>query len=235
MEIKWIKVTTDIFDDEKILLIESMPDAYAIIVAWFKLLCLAGKQNNGGVFVLNDKIPYTDEMLATIMRMPVNTVRLALDTFERFGMVQIVNGAVTIPNWKKHQSFLDKNEYMREYMKEYRAKGRLTDGCKTNVKVNVNQMLDDKNKKKEERNKKENNSIGRFTPPSVSEVAEYCKSRGNEIDPEEFVSFYESKGWMVGKNKMKDWKAAVRTWEKSHARESQPKKSKLDELWGDDE
>ena len=55
-EVKWIKIATDIFDDEKILLIESMPDSYAITTAWFKLLCLAGKQNNDGVFIMNDRI-----------------------------------------------------------------------------------------------------------------------------------------------------------------------------------
>ena len=63
---KWIKITTDIFDDEKILLIESLPDAYSIIVVWFKLLCLAGKQNNSGVFMMG-RIAYTDKMLATII------------------------------------------------------------------------------------------------------------------------------------------------------------------------
>lgn len=54
-----------------------------------------------------------------------------------------------------------------------------------------------------------------FKKPSVEDVKEYCLERGNNVDPESFVSFYESKGWMVGKNHMKDWKAAVRTWEKS--------------------
>ena len=54
--VKWIKITVNIFDDEKILLIESLPDADSIIVIWFKLLCLAGKQNNHGVFMLNDSI-----------------------------------------------------------------------------------------------------------------------------------------------------------------------------------
>ena len=56
-DVKWIKITTDIFDDEKILLIESLPDAYSIIVVWFKLLCLAGKQNNSGVFVMSNSMP----------------------------------------------------------------------------------------------------------------------------------------------------------------------------------
>lgn len=58
-DVKWIKIVTDLFDDEKILLIESLPSADSIIVIWFKLLCLAGKNNNSGVFVMNDKIPYT--------------------------------------------------------------------------------------------------------------------------------------------------------------------------------
>ena len=61
--------------------------------------------------------------------------------------------------------------------------------------------------------------IGRFTTPTHTEVMEYCQQRNNNVDAEKFIDFYESKGWMVGKNKMKDWKAAVRTWEK----ESKPK------------
>lgn len=56
----------------------------------------------------------------------------------------------------------------------------------------------------------------RFVKPTVEEVSEYCTERQNDIDPEEFVDFYESKGWKVGREPMKDWKACVRTWEKSH-------------------
>lgn len=126
-DVKWIKIATDIFDDEKILLIESMPDADAIIVIWFKLLCMAGKQNNSGVFMLNDRIPYTDEMLATIFRRNVNTVRLALATFEQYGMIEIVNDTITIPNWGKHQQ-LDALEMSREKTRNrvaaFRAKQR---------------------------------------------------------------------------------------------------------------
>ena len=141
-DVKWIKITTDIFDDEKILLIESMPDAYAIITVWFKLLCLAGKQNNSGVFMLG-KIAYTDKMLATIFRMKETTVTMALQAFEQFGMIEIIDGVITIPNWGKHQN-LDqlesKKEYMRNYMSEYRNKQKaLTSGekpCKTNSKTN---------------------------------------------------------------------------------------------------
>lgn len=63
----------------------------------------------------------------------------------------------------------------------------------------------------------------RFLPPTQQEVSEYCKERGYTIDAERFVDFYESKGWLVGKNKMKDWRAAVRNWERSQRQESTTK------------
>ena len=122
-EVKWIKIVTDIFDDEKILLIETLPDADALIVIWFKLLCLAGKQNNSGVFLMNNKIPYTEEMLAAILRRPKNTVKLALQTFENFGMIEIVDGVITIPNWDKHQR-LDQLEMAKEQTRQRVAKHR---------------------------------------------------------------------------------------------------------------
>lgn len=122
-EVKWIKIVTDIFDDEKMLLIDSLPEKDAIIVIWFKLLCLAGKQNNGGVFMFNDRIAYTDEMFATIFRRPLNTVRLALKTFEEYGMIEIVNKAVTVPKWEKHQK-LETLENAREQTRKRVEKHR---------------------------------------------------------------------------------------------------------------
>lgn len=122
-EVKWIKIVTDIFDDEKILMIESMPDADTIIVIWFKLLCLAGKQNNGGVIMLTDRIPYNDEMLSKVFRRPLNTIRLALKLFEEYGMIEIIEDVITIPNWNKHQS-LDLLESKRERERIRKAQKR---------------------------------------------------------------------------------------------------------------
>ena len=122
-DVKWIKITTDVFDDEKILLIESLPDGYAIITVWFKLLCLAGKQNNGGVFMMG-QAAYTEKMLATIFRMKKSTVSVALQTFEKFGMIEMVDGVITIPNWNKHQAldaYEKKKERDRVYQQERRA------------------------------------------------------------------------------------------------------------------
>lgn len=160
MNIKWIKICVDIFDDEKILLIESLQEADSIIVIWFKLLCLAGKQNNSGVFIMNNGMPYTEKMLATIFRRDEKLIKLALKIFEDFGMVEIFNNAVTIPNWGKHQN-LDKieerNEYMRTYMRDYRQKQKaITEGKnkrKLNSKLNVNsidKIREDKEERREE-------------------------------------------------------------------------------------
>lgn len=142
-DVKWIKITTDIFDDEKILLIESLPDADAIIVIWFKLLCLAGKMNNSGVFMMNNRIAFTDKMLATIFRRKESTVQLALSTFAAYGMIEVIDDVITIPNWGKHQnldSIESKNEYMREYMKEYRKKQKKLTGnnklCENGLSTN---------------------------------------------------------------------------------------------------
>lgn len=155
-DVKWIKITTDIFDDEKILLIESLPDAYAIIVCWFKLLCLAGKQNNSGVFMMG-QIAYTEKMLATIFRMKEATVTMALQTFEQFGMVEIIDGVITIPNWGKHQNLEqleERKRYQREYHREYRKKQKLlADGGKDLRKClrndDVNTLEGDKERDKE--------------------------------------------------------------------------------------
>lgn len=168
-DVKWIKITTDIFDDEKILLIESLPDADAIIVIWFKLLCLAGKMNNSGVFMLNDRIPITEKMLATIFRRKELTVELALKTFQDFGMIEIIDDVITIPKWGKHQN-LDQIEKRRDYMKEYmrkkreEQKGLIEDkvNSKVNSKVNVNpldKIREDKDKIREDNTEERNDNV----------------------------------------------------------------------------
>ena len=229
-EVKWIKIVTDVFDDEKILLIESMPDKYAIIVCWFKLLCLAGKQNNHGVFLMNNRIAYTDEMLATIFRMPLNSVRMALDTFQQFNMIEIIDGVITIQNWEKHQS-LDKLERAKEKTRlrvaahRERQKQLLENDECCNVTVtlcNADRIDKEEDIEREEEKiyvdipqaERPTNRKKSFTPPSIEEVRTYCLDRQNNVDPERFIDYYTANGWHVGKNKMKDWKAAVRTWEK---------------------
>lgn len=240
-EVKWIKIVTDVFDDEKILMIESMPEADGLIVIWFKLLCLAGKQNNSGVFQMG-QMPYTDEMFATIFRRPLNTVRLALKTFEQFGMIEIINNTVTIPNWEKHQR-LDVYEQSKEKTRQRVAAHRerqkalaesnvtcnVTDGVTVTVCNAVDKIREEEIRTDEIRGEHIEaaspppSRTKRFVPPAVEEVREYCMERQNGIDAHRFVDYYSSNGWMVGKSKMKDWKAAVRTWEQREQPRSKPK------------
>lgn len=159
-DVKWIKITTDVFDDEKILLIESLPEADSIIVIWFKLLCLAGKQNNSGVFLMGDKIAYTDKMLATIFRRKETTVQLALQTFEQFGMIELIDGVITIPNWEKHQN-IDRMEQIKEQTRLRVAKHRekqkvLSCNVTSNATVTkcnaTDKIREDKNRLEEDNN-----------------------------------------------------------------------------------
>jgi len=156
-DVKWIKITTDIFDDEKIMLIESLPDAYAVITVWFKLLCLAGKQNNSGVFMMG-QIAYTDQMLATIFRMKESIVTMALQTFKQFGMIEIIDGVITIPNWDKHQTldaYEKKKERDRLYQQERRERQRLLVQKSSDSQAieSSDVAVSEEDKEKEDRNK----------------------------------------------------------------------------------
>ena len=140
-EIKWIKITTDIFDDEKICLIDALPDRDAIIVIWIKLITLAGKLNRKGVLAISKNIVYTDEMLAQTFHRPLNTVRMALEVFENFGMVEKIDGVIMLPNWEKHQN-IDGMEKIKEQNRNRAARHRkkqklLAQNNESNVISNV--------------------------------------------------------------------------------------------------
>ena len=139
-DIKWIKISCDIFNDEAIKLIEQMPDGDAIIVIWLKLLITAGKINDNGYLYFKKEIPYTDEMLSTIFCRPLNTIRLALRTFENFGMIQIVNEqGIFITNWEKYQNIegMEKIKIQtRERVKKFREKQKLL-SCNATCNVTV--------------------------------------------------------------------------------------------------
>ena len=188
-DVKWIKITTDIFDDEKILMIESMPSADSIIVIWFKLLTFAGKQNNDGVFLMSNRIAYTDEMLASIFRRDVNTVRLALKAFEQFGMIEIIDNVITIPNWNKHQTldaYEKKKERDRLYQAERRASQRLliekssdksSDGQETQSSYVAISEGDKEREEDKEKDKEEDKEKGIMYSALYSSVISYLNEK----------------------------------------------------------
>ena len=161
-DVKWIKLVTEFFDDEKIKLIENIPEADMILIIWIKLLTLAGKKNVNGYIFLTENIPYTDEMLATIFNRPLNTIRLALETFKKFGMISFdENEIMYITNWEKHQN-IEGLEKIREqnrlrqikFQKEHK---KLPKPKKDNVSITLDNATDkkrlDKKRSEEEEEK----------------------------------------------------------------------------------
>lgn len=123
-EVKWIKITTDMFENRKIRHLRKLPDGNNIVLIWVMLLTLAGKCNAGGMIFLTENIPYTPKMLADELDFEENTVTLALDALERFGMIRR-DGFLVIEDWAAHQNAdgLDKiREQTRDRVARYREK-----------------------------------------------------------------------------------------------------------------
>ncbi|GKT04439.1 phage replisome organizer N-terminal domain-containing protein [Furfurilactobacillus entadae] len=117
-DIHWIKLKTSMFDDEKIRLIEAMPEADSILIIWVRLLVLAGKTNDDGLIYIQRDMPYTDEALATLFNKKINVVRLALTTLSKFQMIDVEeNGTLQVNNWEKHQN-VEQMEHVRNLAAE---------------------------------------------------------------------------------------------------------------------
>ena len=127
-DIKWIKIVTDMFNHRKIKQIEAMPDSDAVLVIWVKLLCLAGSVNENGAIVITNEVPYTDEMLSQEFGRPLNTIRMALSIFQKYGMIEIIDNVYCISNWEKYQNIegMDKiREQTRLRVSALRSKRKL--------------------------------------------------------------------------------------------------------------
>jgi len=167
-DIKWIKITTDMFEDEKINFIDSLPEKDTILVLWVKLLTLAGKINAEGLIYLTPEIPYTEEMLAHKFNRPINTVKLAVDTFQRLNMIKTTdNGHLSIANWHKHQNVIGMQktrELTKLRVQKHRENQRLIGhtGCNVTQRYSnatVTQQNKNKNKNK---NKNIKHKYGEF-------------------------------------------------------------------------
>lgn len=136
-----------------------------------------------------------------------------LGVLELNGLVKVFDDNVLwIKDWKDN-NYIQKDRYQPS---KYLAIYNLDTLCIQNVYTGKDSIELDKNSIEYKKNKK------KFNKPTIEEIAEYCKERNNGINANAFYDFYESKDWYVGKNKMKDWKACVRTWEQRQPKNNNP-------------
>lgn len=228
-EVKWIKITTDMFDNRKIKHLRRLPEGNNIVLIWVMLLTMAGRCNAGGMIFLTENIPYTPKMLADELDFEESTVRLALEALERLGMVMMDDGSLTIAGWEEHQN-VEGMEKMRESKRLAQARWRAKKKAELSESSTVDStryLVDDADiDKEEDKDIEKDKEIERdkdikrekrkaFSAPTIDEVRAYCRERNNDVDAERFVDYYAARGWMLKNGiKVKDWKACVRTWEK---------------------
>lgn len=178
----WIKLNTDMFRDEKILL---LPNDETICI-WIRLLCLAGRMENDGIFLLKEDVPYTVAQLATIMGKPKVTVKEALSTFEALGMIDVSNDVITITNWCKHQVANDARERYkaanRERQKRYQEKHKRVSNGVSNGISNGEITAVEKEEEKEEEIDKENIKKKNVSKRMKSCVHDYQEHKYTEAD-----------------------------------------------------
>lgn len=196
-EISWIKLKTTMFDDEKIRLIQAVPESDAIIVIWIRLLVLAGKTNDDGLIYIQRNMPYTEEMLATLFGKNVNTVRLALTTLANFNMIDLgSDGLIAISNWEKHQNIegmdkvrlknAERNRKYRERKRQERLKLE-NDVSMTSRDGTDKDIEEDKDIDKEEKKGKYSKEHLRLAKKLRSNLTEDFPKEMNKVDIEKWA------------------------------------------------
>ena len=217
----YLRLKDNFFDSDELKILESMKDGYLYSNILLKLYLRSLK--NDGKLVVNDRIPYNVEMLASVTGHQIGTVKQALSIFKDLGLIDVLeNGAIYMLDI---QNFIGKGSSEADRKREYRQR---IETDRTNVQTNLRQISEKSppeieiELEKEIKIEKEIDSSAstttkrkRFEKPTLSEIKEYCIERNNNVDAQHFYDYYESNGWKVGKNSMKNWQAAVRTWEKN--------------------
>lgn len=139
-EVKWIKLTTDMFDNAKIKYLRTLPEGNNIVLFWVMLLAKAGKCNANGYVFLTESIPYTQEMLASEFDFDLTTVKLALESLKRLNMIELEESVINISNWNKYQNIdgLEKiKEQTRKRVQKHREKQKMLSESEGSVTCNV--------------------------------------------------------------------------------------------------
>ncbi|GEM_PF-1667360 len=198
----WLRLKKDFFKKHDIKIIEGMPNGKDYILFYLKLLCES--VDHEGNLRFNEEIPYNEEMISIITNTNIDIVRSAIKILTSLKMMDILDDGTYYMN--KIEKMIGHETYWAERKRKQRLDNvqQLSNLSKQELEIEL----------EIDKDKELNNKIKRFVKPDIKDVIDYCNERNNCVDPQKWFNFYESKGWMIGKNKMKDWKAAVRTWEK---------------------
>lgn len=221
VDVKWIKIFIDIFNNRKIRMIESMSNGDAIIVIWFKLLCLAGEINEGGLVTFDKQTPYTNQMLAIQFGKKVDVITEALNLFVKFKMIDIEDGFIWILNWEKYQS-LDKIEHQKKLaydrVKRYRERQKIAsksndkNGCNVSETIQITESNAIELDKEEDIDKEYINSSSKNNIPTLNDVKNFFEEEELKVNYKSFYNHYSKNGWKVGTDAINDWKAIARIW-----------------------
>lgn len=234
----YLRLKDNFFDSDELKILESMKDGYLYSNILLKLYLRSLK--NDGKLVVNERIPYSADMLASVTGHQVGTIKQALSVFKDLGLIDVLdNGAIYMLDI---QNFIGKGSSEADRKREYRQR---IETDRTNVQTNLRQISEKSppeieiELEKDIEIEKEIHSSAkstttkrkRFEKPTLSQITQYCLERNNNVNAEQFYDYYESNGWKVGKNSMKDWKACVRTWERNgYDRPIKKKNNKQDTL-----
>lgn len=215
----WLKLQKDFFKRHDIRIIESMPNGKDYILFYLKML--VESVTHDGELRFSETIPYNEEMLATVTNTNVDIVRSAMKVFIELGMMEILDDKTIY--MAEVQKMIGSESDSAERVRNHRKRQEMLQcnanvtNCNTEKEIDIDIEID-----KEKDNS--NSTHKRFIPPTIEQIDAYCLEKGYEyVDPEAFFLFYDSKGWMVGKNKMKRWTSAVANWNKTQKNDGKKK------------
>ena len=208
----WLKLKRDFFKRHDIRIIEEMPNGKEYILFYLKLLLES--IDHEGSLRFSETVPYDEQMLSVITNTNIDVVRSAMKMFIGLNMIEIFDDQTIYMS--EVNRLIGSETSVAERVRKHRENQKLlqcnTDETKCNTEIDIELKSDTEKEKKTDY---EGKSKKRFTKPTLEDVQAYCKERNNNVDAQRWFDYYSSNGWKVGKNPMKDWKACVRTWERS--------------------
>ena len=229
----WLKVDKKFFDNLFIKRLKHMPGGYTMTVIYIRLM-LESLEDDCILYYEG----YFDNLvqeLALKLDVSEDDINMTVAYFTKCGLIQIDDdGHATLSqakamvesetNWAKYKREQRKNSQNLLKLENVQNKKTLSNSCPTEIEIELEKDIEIE-KEIHSSAKSTTTKRKRFEKPTLSQITQYCLERNNNVNAEQFYDYYESNGWKVGKNSMKDWKAAVRTWERSEYRKPNSKKN----------